>query len=156
MDVPLGKEVRCSMSESSSDVDGMRWDLAVFGAPVAGIAVMCSSLFLLVPVAVLNRYVFHFFAGSPPDSFWWPWLVFWGLAPCVVLGYLSGRWWSFVGAAPMLVLWPLGCALEDGQDYLLTLPITGLVAVALALGSVVRWARKPGRFARHHWPVPIS
>lgn len=152
-----GKEVRCSMSESSSsEFGGMPWEFLVFGAIVAGCVGMFASLFLLLPIAVLNRYVFHFFSGGPPDAFWLPWLAFWGLAPCVVLGYRSGRWWSFLGAAPVLVLWPLGTALTDGRDYLLTLPLTGLIAAALALGSALRWARERGRSARRHRPLAIN
>lgn len=144
------------MSESSPEVDGKGWDLAVFGAAVAGLVGLFAGVLLLLPVAALNKYVFHVYSGSPPDAFWLPWMAFWGLVPCVVLGYRSGRWWSFLGAAPMLVLWPLGTALEGGHDYLLTLPVTGAIAAALALGSALRSARRRGRVARHHRPVPIS
>jgi hypothetical protein len=92
-----------------------------------------------------------------PDAFWLPWLATWSLIPCVVLGYLSGRWWSFVGAAPLLALWPLGTAIASGpRDYLLTLPVTAAVAVALAFGSALRSARERRRPARRHRPLPIG
>ena len=143
--------------ERASDQDPRRWDLAVFGAVGAALVGMFASLIIGIPWAVLNTYVFHLYKGSPPESFWLPWLATWSLIPCVVLGYLSGRWWSFVGAAPVLVLWPLGTALASGpRDYLLTLPVTAAVAAALALGSALRSARRRRRPTRHHGPLPTS
>lgn len=144
------------MGKSSSEVEQTFWGLVVFSAPVAAVVGMFLSLFLLVPFAVLDKYVFHFVGGSPPDAFLGPWVAFWGLVPCVVLGYRSGRWWSFLGAAPTLVLWPLGVALEGGHEYLWALPLTAAIAAALVLGTVLRWARERGRTARRHRPLVIS
>ena len=136
---------------SASGVNERRWDLAVFGATGAALGGMLASLIIGVPWAVLNTYVFHLYKGSPPDSFWLPWLAIWSLVPCAVLGYLSGRWWACLGAAPLLVLWPLGTAIASGPaDWFLTLPVTAAVAVALSLGSALRSARTLGRRADEH------
>ena len=140
---------------SASGVDEQRWDLAVFGAVVAALVGMFASVIALLPLAVVNAFV-HVHSGPLPDAFWLPWLAVWSLVPCVVLGYLSGRWWSFVGAAPVLVLWPLGTVLASGpHDWLLTLPVTAAVAAALMLGSALRWTRNWERSARHRPPVAI-
>lgn len=82
------------------------------------------------------------------------WLSFWSLCPCVVLGYLSGRWWSFVGAGPVLVLLPFALLVGSsgsrvtGGDVFLTLPVAAAVAVALSLGSAFGLARRRRRLAQ--------
>lgn len=140
---------------SESGVEGRRWDLAVFGATGAALGGMLASVILLIPWGVLNT-VFHLHGGPLTDGFWLPWLAAWSLVPCVVLGYLSGRWWSFLGAAPLLVLWPLGTVIASGPaDWFLTLPVTAAVAVALSIGSAVRSVWRRGRPAGHHRLLPI-
>ena len=134
-----------------------RADLAVFGAVVAGLVGMFASVVILLPLAVLNKFAFHVVSGPLPHGFWLPWLAVWSLVPCVVLGYRSGRWWSFVGAAPVLALWPLGTLIASGpHDYFLTLPVTAAVAGALALGSALRAATKWNRSARHRSAIPTG
>lgn len=143
-----------SVPSSTSGGDGRRWDLAAFGATGAALGGMLASVILLVPWGVLNT-VFHLHSGPLTDAFWLPWLAAWSLVPCVVLGYLSGRWWSFLGAAPLLVLWPFGTVIASGpHDWFLTLPVTAAVAVALAFGSAVRSVRRRRRLARHHRLLP--
>ena len=104
---------------------------------------LAGALLLLVPFAVAS--------GSVPDSFLVAWVLIWGLVPCAILGYLSGRWWSFAGAAPMLVLWPFGLVVgstsEDvvtNADLFFALPATAAMAVALSLGAAVRSWRTQG------------
>jgi hypothetical protein len=143
-------------SSRSGGDDGRRWDLAVFGATGAALGGMLLSVILLIPWGVLNTFLLHVSKGPLPDVFWGWWLAGWSLLPCVVLGYLSGRWWSFLGAAPLLVLFPVGIVFSSGPaDWFLTLPVTAAVAVALALGSAVRTVRTRGRPARHHRLLPI-
>ncbi len=143
-----------SVPSSPSRVDRWLPDAPVFAAPGFALAGMLGSVLLLVPWGVLNTFVFHVSKGPLPDAFWLPWSATWSLVPCVLLGYRSGRWWSFLGAAPMLVLWPLGVAITDGADWFLTLPITAAIAVALSFGSALRSARRRERLARHHRPLP--
>jgi hypothetical protein len=103
---------------------------------------MLASVLLLIPWGVLNTFVLHVSKGPLPDAFWLPWLAAWSLVSCVVIGYRSGRWWSFAGAAPMLVLFPLGIVFASGPaHWFLTLPVAAAVAVALSLGSALRSLR---------------
>jgi hypothetical protein len=142
------------MSRCGPGVDERRWDLAVFGAVVAALVGMFASVIVLLPLAVLDTFVFHLIDGPLSDAFWLPWLAVWSLVPCVVLGYLSGRWWSFVGAAPLLVLWPLGTVMASGpHDWFLVLPVTAAVAASLAFGSTLRYARKWRKAGRHQPPL---
>ena len=110
--------------------------------PLALFIAFASALLLLVPFALASG------PDSSPDLLLVVWVLTWGLVPCAVLGYFSGRWWSFVGAAPMLVLWPFGLVVgstsEDvvtNADLFFALPAAAAVAVALSLGSAVRCRR---------------
>ena len=139
---------------SASRVDRWLPDMPVFAAAGLALAGMFASMVLLLPWGVMNTFVLHLYKGSPPDVFWTIWLGIWSLLPCVVLGYRSGRWWAFLGAAPVLVLWPIGAVFASGPaDWFLGLPVTAAVAVALSLGSGLRVARSHGGQARR--PLPI-
>lgn len=143
-----------SAPSSTPGVDGRRWDLGVFGATGAALGGMLASVLVLLPVGLVGTFVFHY-RGLSSGGFWLPWLAAWSLVPCVVLGYLSGRWWSFLGAAPLLVLWPFGTVIASGpHDWFLTLPVTAAVAVALAFGSAVRAVWRAGGPLRLHLPLP--
>jgi hypothetical protein len=92
------------------------------------------------------------------DVFVVVWLVFWSLSPSLVLGFVSGRWWSFVGAAPVLFILPFGLLVGSsgnevtGSDVFLTLPVAAAVAVALSAGSAARLVRQRGRPPRQPTP----
>jgi hypothetical protein len=113
--------------------------------PLALGASFASALLVLVPFALASA------PDSIPDSFLVPWVIAWGLVPCAVLGYLSGRWWSFLGALPMVVLWPFGLVVGSTSEDVLTnadlffaLPAAAAMAVALSTGSAVRCWRTRG------------
>lgn len=123
-----------------------RW--VVFAAPV--VALFTAYVFA-IPLLVVHA----------PDSIVTAWMFIWALAPCVILGYLSRRWWAFAGAAPMLGLMTVGLAAGSTSEDTLTnadlfaaLPITAAVAVALSLGSIVSCWRSRGKRVRHHRAVP--
>ena len=132
---------------TSASVTGGRWsrpgvEWAAMPATFAGVL---AGVLTLGPLLLL---------GPIPAALAVPWLIIWGLGPCVVLGYLSGRWWSFVGATPILVLWPLGVMFGSKTDATLnadlfsTLPLTAAIALLLSLGSAAHSGRNRRR------PVP--
>ena len=140
--------IRRALPTSSSRIEGGgkgREHVVWAATPLALFMAFASALLLLVPFALASA------PDSLPDSFLVVWVLIWGLVPCAVLGYLSGRWWSFVGAAPMLVLWPFGLVVgstsEDvvtNADLFFALPAAAAMAVALSLGSAVRCWRRRG------------
>jgi hypothetical protein len=135
-------------AKPTEEIGGIPRRWVVFAAPVVA---LFAAYILAIPLAI----------AQAPSSVETPWMFTWGLVPCVILGYLSGRWWAFAGAAPMLGLMTVGLAAgstsEDtltNADLFLALPMTAAVAVALSLGSIVRCWRSRGERVRHHRAVP--
>ena len=135
--------------ECRSGAGGRHWVVFVAGPAVLG-GLLVGGVVLL-PFAIVNAAVVRIGSQGFQDVFVVAWLVFWGLSPSLVLGYVSGRWWSFTGAAPVLVLLPFSLLVGSsgnqvtGGDVFLTLPVAAAVAVALSLGSAGRLVRQRGQ-----------